>query len=167
LSEEDKAEDWSLAYSYGKKLSRRQKGQKTLMKLYLLIVLTLAAIWDGFATVYGTLQVLGDGLPQIVASFLFSALIMGFVLNTARIMRWARSGEFVALITTFFWFIALGYDFYTSWLGNADFIIQNSGDSTETVILVGLTALVVASPILLSLMWERRASTGNQRVALP
>jgi hypothetical protein len=27
LSEEDKAEDWSLAYSYGKKLSRRQEGQ--------------------------------------------------------------------------------------------------------------------------------------------
>ena len=58
------------------------------MKLYLLLVLTVAAIWDGFVTVYGTLQILGLGnsLPQIVAAFLFSALIMGFVLNTARIL---------------------------------------------------------------------------------
>lgn len=130
-----------------------------MMKIYLVIVLTVAALWDGLTTIYGTVQVLGDGSFQLVASVLFSALIMGFVLNTTRIMRWSKSQGFLGMLTGFFWFIALCYDFYTSWLGNADLLVGKSGRPAEIIILIGLTLLVIASPILLSMMWERGFST--------
>jgi hypothetical protein len=119
-----------------------------MLKIFLLIVLVMAAIWDGFTTFYGTIQILGDGPLQIVASVLFSALILGIVLNTRRILE--RLNGFIGVITKFFWFVALSYDFYTSWTGNADLIVGRSGETAETLVLLGLTLLVIASPILLS-----------------
>jgi hypothetical protein len=127
------------------------------MRLFLLIVLAIATIWDAFTTVYGTVQVLGDGLFQLLAAILFSSLIFAFVLNTRRIMKWP--GDFVGGAAKFFWFIALCYDLYTSWVGNAALIVQGSGELSEFVILIGLTLLVTASPILLSTMWVRRSRT--------
>ncbi|MCB0167084.1 MAG: hypothetical protein KDI79_22845 [Anaerolineae bacterium] len=124
------------------------------MKLFLVIVLLSATIWDVFTTAYGTIQVLGFGPFQIAASILFSALIAAFVINTARILR-LRQG-FVGVMVKFFWIIALAYDFYTSWIGNAKLVTQGRGDAQELILLVGLTLLVIASPILLSAVWQGR-----------
>lgn len=121
------------------------------MRIFLIVVLVAATIWDIFTTGYGTIQVLGFGPAQIAASVLFSALIAAFVLNTSRIMR-LKSG-FVSFIAKFFWLIALAYDFYTSWIGNANLVTRNRGDTQEIILLIGLTLLVIASPILLSSMW--------------
>jgi hypothetical protein len=119
-----------------------------MLRIFLLIILVVATVWDGFMTVYGTIQILGDGPIQVVASVLFSALILGIVLNTRRILR--RLDGFIGAITKFFWFIAVCYDFYTSWTGNADLIVGRADDTRETLVLIGLTLLVIASPILLS-----------------
>lgn len=124
------------------------------MKLFLFIVLTIASIWDTFTTVYATLDILGTGILQIIAALLFAALIMSFILNTRRIMQW-RSG-FVGGIVKLFWFVALGCDFYTTWVGNANLLTRGQGDAAELIILTGLTLLVTSSPLLLSVLWERR-----------
>lgn len=124
------------------------------MRLFLVSVLLAATIWDILTTVYGTIQVLGFGPFQVAASLLFSALIAAFVINTTRILR-LRQG-FVGVMVKFFWLIALAYDFYTSWIGNANLVTQGRGDFQETALLVGLTLLVVASPILLSAVWQGR-----------
>ena len=130
------------------------------MRIFLLIVLVLASIWDAFTTVYGTIYVLGDGIIQIAAALLFSGLILGFVLNTKRIIRWR--GGFVGGITKFFWLIALFYDLFTSWIGNESLLLTGNGGAAELAILVGLTLLVTASPILLSTLQQSSPSTGSE-----
>lgn len=134
------------------------------MRIFLLIVLAIATVWDGFTTVYGTLQALGDGPIQIGIAFLFSGLIFGFVLNTKRLMRW--KGGFVSGVAKFFWVIALGYDLYTSWIGNSALVVRGNGSATKIIILIGLTLLVTASPILLSAMWQRGPSSQERQGTL-
>lgn len=130
------------------------------MKIFLVIVLVIATIWDAFTTAFGTILILGDGPIQIGASLLFSALIFSFVLNTRRVMKWKRG--VVGGVAKFFWAIALGYDLYTSWVGNSALIVRGSGTAAETAILIGLTLLVTASPILLSAAWQSRSSDDKE-----
>lgn len=121
-----------------------------MRKTFLLVVLIITTIWNGFTIAYGTIQILGDGLLQIAVSIVLTTLILGIILNTRRIIEW-HSG-FIGVITKFFWLIALGYNFYASWTGNENIILgEGSGQVTsETVVIVVLTLLMVASPVLLS-----------------
>ncbi|HMQ54084.1 MAG TPA: hypothetical protein PKE64_14475 [Anaerolineae bacterium] len=128
-----------------------------MMKWFLTGVLVLATVWDGFTTIYGTILIFGTGPFQLFAAFLFSMLIMAFMLNTMRLMRWHRG--FATSIAKVFWFVALIYDFYTSWVGNSNLITQNRGDTAEIFMLIGLSLLVIASPILLSAMWQARSKS--------
>lgn len=122
------------------------------MKKILVLVLGLASFWDGFTTVYGTINTIGMGIFQLIAGLIFGALILCCLLFTERIIRW--ESNFTGAILRFFWFIALCYDLYTSWLGNRDFIIGYNPSDKKTVVLIGLTALVSGSPIILSLLWK-------------
>jgi hypothetical protein len=67
------------------------------MEKVLLLVLTLASLWDGFTTIYGTIEILGTGWVPIIAALLFGALILSLLLNTKRIMSWENdfSGAFL------------------------------------------------------------------------
>jgi hypothetical protein len=130
------------------------------MENILLIILVLASIWDAFTTVYGTVTILGGGPIQIAAALLFSALILGFVLSTRRILRW-RTG-FTGMLLKFFWFVAICFDFYTSWVANTDLIVGERNTTAQLWILVGLTVLVTGSPIVLSALWERRFPKAEQ-----
>lgn len=125
-----------------------------LMEIFLMIILALASIWDAFATVYGTLKVLGSGPLQIAAALLFSGLILGFVLNTRRIFIWR--GNFFSGLMKFFWFVALCYDFLTTWIANREILGAGERTAVQLIMLAGLTLLVAGSPILLSGLWERR-----------
>jgi hypothetical protein len=128
-----------------------------------MVVLAFASVWDVFTTVYGTIAVLGDGPFQIIAALLFAGLVLGFVLNTGRVFRWG--GGLVGGLVKFFWFIALFYDLYTSWIANAELLVGGSGDAAEIVILIGLTVLVVSSPILLSAAWQKRRASSQEASA--
>jgi hypothetical protein len=130
------------------------------MRIFLLIILALASIWDAFTTVYGTIYVLGDGLLQIFAALLFSGLILGFVLNTKRIVRWR--GGFVGGLIKFFWLIALFYDFFTSWIGNRNLLLPGESGAAELTILIGMTLLVTASPVLLSTLQQSSPVTREE-----
>jgi hypothetical protein len=124
------------------------------MEILLLAILAIGTLWNAFSTVYGAMSILGDGLLQVIASLLFSALVLGFVLNTTKIIR-TRSG-FIGGLLTFFWFISVCYNFYTSWIGNRRLLGGEGGSGAETVILIGLTLLGASAPILLSALWGRR-----------
>jgi hypothetical protein len=125
-----------------------------VMEIFLLVILALASVWDAFATVYGTLQVLGSGPFQIAAALLFSGLILGFVLNTRRIFIWR--GNFFSGLMKFFWFVALCYDFLTTWITNRQILGEGEQTTVQLLVLAGLTLLVSGSPILLSGLWARR-----------
>jgi hypothetical protein len=119
----------------------------------LLFVLICASVWDGFTTVYGTLDILGAGGIPIIASLLFGALILSFLLNTRRIIGWEK--DFAGGFLRLFWFIAISYDLFTAWTGNQTFIIGEAHDPKTLVVLAGLTIMVSGSPVVLSLVWEK------------
>jgi hypothetical protein len=125
------------------------------MRAFLLVLLTLAAIWDAFTTGYGTLQILGTTFLQIVVAILFSALVFAFNLATKRIMQW-REG-FVSWFAKFVWLVAIVFDFYTSWVAHSDLVISGDRTGAATFMLFGLTLLVTAAPMLLYAMWSPRS----------
>lgn len=127
---------------------------------FLMIILALASIWDAFTTVYGTRKVLGDGSLQVAAALLFGALILGFVLNTRRIVKW--HGSFFGVLLKFFWFVAICYDFLTSWIAHTDIFVPDENSALQIIIVIGLTLLVSGSPLLLSGLWERKLPQDEQ-----
>lgn len=127
------------------------------MDILFLLVVAAAGLWDGFTTIYGTTQVLGTGFLQILVSLLFSGLVLGFLLNTRRIL--GPQEGIIALFTRFFWLLALFYDLYTSWIGNSNLIVPERTTTAETIILVGLTLLVSGSTILFPFLWTRQSQS--------
>ncbi|MCK5720048.1 MAG: hypothetical protein KAH84_08910 [Thiomargarita sp.] len=121
-----------------------------------IFVFGLASLWDGFTTVYGTTEILGGGSPQILgASAIFSLIILAFLLNTNMIWKMAYD-ELLGGLLKIMWFVALGYDLYTSYIGNQYFILEGHGNNTQLFILLGITLLVTGSPIFLSLLWDNK-----------
>lgn len=124
-----------------------------MLQKILVVVLAVASLWDGFTTMYGTSHVLGDGCGQVFAAFLFGILISALLLNTKRIIE--GNDDFQGNVSRLLWFLALAYDLYTSWLGNANFLVPNGSGVERGVILTGLTVLVSGSPVLLSYHLDR------------
>lgn len=122
------------------------------MRIIIVVLLTIAAVWDVFTTIYGTVQILGTAPLQIAVSILFGLLIFAFNLNTKRLMKWHSA--FVSAMAKFICFIAIGYDYYTSWVGNADLLTRGEGSFGEYFILFGLTLIVTVSPMLALAIWE-------------
>ncbi|MGA9996792.1 MAG: hypothetical protein WBP93_15340 [Pyrinomonadaceae bacterium] len=123
------------------------------MDKVLVIVLIFASIWDGFTTIYGTLQILGTEWVSIIAALLFGALILSFLLNTRRIMSW--ESDFTGGFLKLFWVISISYDLFTAWTGNQTFIIGETTEPKKIILLAGLTLMISGSPVVLSLLWEK------------
>jgi hypothetical protein len=85
---------------------------------------------------------------------LFTALVLGFLFNTQRIFQ--QTGGFSGFLLKFFWFVAFGYGGYTIWVGNQDLIVGTQVTGAQAFLLIGLTLLMVSSPIALSWLWQRR-----------
>jgi hypothetical protein len=130
------------------------------MRIFLLIALGIATLWDAFTTVYGTVLILGSGPVQIVAAVLFGILILGFSINTLRIFRLKTS--FVGVLIRLFWFVAICYDFYTSWVANSELLGSGRGGFAENFVLFGVTLMITASPILLFALWQYEESDSDQ-----
>jgi hypothetical protein len=124
------------------------------MLIALLVVVAIGTLWDAFTTIYGTILILGNGPIPALAALIFTALMLGFLLATMRIFRW--QGGFSGVLLKFFWFVALAYDFYSSWVGNNDLIVGESSTPAQSFVIIGFTLLVISSPVLLSILWDRR-----------
>lgn len=118
--------------------------------MYILVIACgLTGLWDGFTTFYGTSQVMGANETQVIASAVFALIIGGFLFGTKVIWE-SPTNTFLALLLRSFWLIALGYDLYTSYLGNRDFILGGNVSEDQMVILIGMTILVSGAPIIFS-----------------
>lgn len=123
-------------------------------QLMFLMVLASASIWDGFTTMYGILHALGKGHQQMIAAGIFMGIIIALLLNTKKILFESDSEEFSGILLRIFWMLAIGYDIYSSWMGNQAFLIKGNSIDAK-VILAGLTLMVSGSPVLISLLWEQ------------
>ena len=126
----------------------------------MLVALVCASLWDGFTTVYGTSRILGDDGAQVFASALFGLLVLVFMLNSRTILNGQKGDEASGCVGRVLWFTAIGYDLYTSWVGNARFLVGNAVNVERTAVLIGVTILVSGSPVLLSFRFggEQKAS---------
>lgn len=124
--------------------------------MYILVIACLfTGLWDGFTTFYGTSIVMGDNDTQVVASAIFAVIIGGFLFGTKGIWE-ASASSFLSLLLRSLWLVALGYDLYTSFLGNKDFILGGNINDDQMIILVGMTILVSGAPIIFSYLVEKK-----------
>jgi hypothetical protein len=123
------------------------------IKRIMLLLLSIASLWDGFTTVTGTLDILGIGWPQLLASITFSLVILGFLIGTAKIFDTDESGVAYCIMRILWWF-GLSYDLYTSYLGNKNFVLGGYIEGNQILILIGLTVFVSSSPILISVLFR-------------
>jgi hypothetical protein len=125
------------------------------MQIALLVILAIASVWAAVAATLGSIVILGTGAIPVIAALLFTALVLAFLLGTRWIVQW--QGNFPGALLKFFWFVALGYGLYTTWVGNRNLIIGVGRPTTaQAFLLTGLTLLLVSSPIVLSWLWARR-----------
>jgi hypothetical protein len=117
------------------------------MKQILLVMFGLVSIWDMFTTVVGTNKYLGGN--SILVPVFVAIAISGFLIGTKRL--WQQEGA-VGIVVKLFWIVAFGYDVFTSYLGNLNFVLD--GDSSKMAFLLGITFITSAAPILISLIFD-------------
>jgi hypothetical protein len=147
------------------------------VKMILIVILGVAALWDGFTTVYGTAKIFGVAIvfteaqtttqkdqstpqhPQptgerkffvLFASMLFGALILGLIISSGII--------FTGMNT---WLkglsgLAIAYDLLTSFIGNLDLIYYGQVVGwLGWPVLLGFTLFVSGSSVILALVSKR------------
>jgi hypothetical protein len=117
-----------------------------------MLLLGLITIWDTFTTVYGTHLIFGDGFVQMAASIGFSLILTGFLLRTIPIIK-NPSDDLIPAGAKILWFIAIGYDVFTSFTGNMDLILGNASGTQKVILAIGLTIFVCSAPIGLSKLY--------------
>jgi len=119
----------------------------------LLVIVVIASAWAAFAVAYGSFTILEPGVISVLATLLFTALIIGFLVATWWIFQWQTT--FTGVVLKVIWFFALIFGFYTAWVGNKNLIAGDGSTAGQTFLLIGLTVMVIGSPIVLSWLWAR------------
>ena len=119
---------------------------------FILLGLILVTAYDVITTIYGTYTILHSGFGAFIASILLAGIIGALLCFSFEIHK-LGTDEFCPMMLKPLWLAALGYDLWTSFMGNKKFILQSDGESMDVAniaILVGLTAFVSACPVILS-----------------
>ena len=130
----------------------------------ILVITGLAGLWDGFTTFYGVSEIMGVSdvmelrsrdMTKIIASACFALVITGFLFATKTIWEISNNNA-IAPMLKLLWFIAFFYDLYTSFYGNQAFIFSGNINDEQMMMLIGITILVSASPIVYSYLLDNR-----------
>ena len=147
------------------------------VKMILIVILGVAALWDGFTTVYGTAKIFGVKIvfneaqpttqkdqspPQqaeptgerkffvLFASLLFGALILGLIISSGLIFT--GTNKWLKGLNG----LAIAYDLLTSFIGNLDLIYYGHVVGfLGWLVLLGLTLFVSGSSVILALLSKR------------
>ena len=115
--------------------------------------LGFVAIWDTVTTIYGTVTILGSGVVQIIVSILFGLLITSFLIRTIPIIK-NPSEDLIPVGAKVLWFLAVGYDLFTAYMGNFDIILNQTVDGVQKVVIaIGITIFICSAPIGLSRLY--------------
>jgi len=117
---------------------------------YVILTVLLAATgWDTFTTLIGTIQTLGGEARVAIAGIIAAVVVTTVLVRTRHII--ALHDDLPGFVWRAFWFVCLGFDIYTGWLGNRDFVYTKELDASTATVLLLLTLVISASPILFSL----------------
>lgn len=123
----------------------------TQSKIMLLFGLGAITLWDTFTTISGTSEILGSTGVAFFLAVLFSIMITTFLIKTIPIME-NKKDDFLHSGAKFIWFLAISYDFYTSFLGNKNLIESEdfSLGVQQYIVIIGMTIFVSSAPIIIS-----------------
>lgn len=123
----------------------------TQSKIMLLFGLGAITLWDAFTTISGTSEILGSTGVAFFLAVLFSIMITTFLIKTIPIME-NKKDDFLHSGAKFIWFLAISYDFYTSFLGNKNLIESEdfSLGVQQYIVIIGMTIFVSSAPIIIS-----------------
>jgi hypothetical protein len=158
------------------------------VKMILLVILGVAALWDGFTTVYGTAKIFGVNIvfnaaqptpqndqstpPQaeptgerkffiLFASLLFGALILGLIISSGVIFT--GTNKWLKFLNG----LAITYDLLTSFIGNLDLIYYGQVVGfLGGLVLLGFTLFVSGSAVILALLSKRANLKVFSRLAI-
>jgi hypothetical protein len=119
----------------------------------LLVIVVIASAWAAFAVAYGSLSIFEVGVISVLAALLFTALTIGFLVASWWIFQWQTT--FTGVVLKIIWFFALIFGFYAAWVGNKNLLASDGLTAGQTFLLIGLTVMVIGSPIVLSWIWGR------------
>jgi hypothetical protein len=121
----------------------------------ILMVLGFVTVYDIITTISGTLDILQMSLGSVVASVTLGLLIGGMLYYTHEIFL-NKSKDFLPQCFKALWALAFLYDIWTSFTGNAKFVLQEKvttlsiDDGKRLILLLGLTVFVSSCPVILS-----------------
>jgi hypothetical protein len=121
----------------------------------ILLVLGFVTVYDIITTISGTLEILQLSLGGVVAAVTLGLLIGGMLYYTHDIFL-NKSEDFLPRAFKGLWALAFLYDIWTSFTGNAKFVLQenitrlNTDDWKRLILLLGLTLFVSSCPVILS-----------------
>jgi hypothetical protein len=121
----------------------------------ILSILGVGTLYDLFTTLSGTLQIFQISFLAIVMSLLFTTMIAAMLFYTYEIHS-NGSGQGFAGLFRMLWLLAVAYDLWTAFTGNAEFLLNMDYHNLTTqnwkqlIILVGLTIFVSSCPVILS-----------------
>jgi hypothetical protein len=130
----------------------------------------IAALWDGITTVLGVATVIeAQGVTGYALAGVGGLVVFAFGIGTKTIFS---EGGFIYIVLRILWILSLLFDLYTSFLGNARYLIMqeniresigtrmgidtisNSLDGTQLISVLVLTILVSSSPMVISFLYE-------------
>ena len=119
-----------------------------------LIFLGLVTIWDGFTTVSGTLETLGNSTFGIILSVLCAIFVSGILVYTVPIISNPKD-DILTLGSKGLWIVCLVYDSYTAFIGNTAFT-STGVEGKGLFVLILMTIITVTCPITISYILYRK-----------
>lgn len=122
----------------------------------ILVVLGFVTVYDVLTTIFGTIEILEVSIGSVVAAVTLGLLIGGMLYYTHEIFL-NKGQEFLSQAFKALWALAFLYDIWTSFTGNAKFVLQEENlskltteDWKKLILLLGLTLFVSSCPVILS-----------------
>ena len=122
----------------------------------ILLLLGFVTVYDIITTISGTLEILQISIGGMVAAVTLGLLIGGMLYYTHEIFL-NKSDDFLPKAFKGLWVLAFLYDIWTSFTGNAKFVLQDydltrltTEDWKRLILLLGLTLFVSSCPVILS-----------------
>ncbi len=134
------------------------------IKNIMLACFGISTLWDGITTALGIAAIIdAKDIFGYALCFVGGVVILGFGIGTQVIFV---KNDIPHKIMRGLWVLAVAFDAYTSFMGNAQYIVLRKqlaglfdvvGSLTlgQIIITVGLTILVTASPIMISYLLEK------------
>jgi hypothetical protein len=123
------------------------------------------AVWDIVTTIIGTVATIGPASAvSIMAGIIVSAFVATMLFMTFKIFddAFARGIPVLGPLLRGVWWVALGYDIYTSFFGNA--ALMGVGISITNVgallVIAAMTVLVVGASLVTAYLYHEHTRIG-------